>query len=241
MRTRIRGICAGGTTRIYFLDMGMVGEVEPKVRELMLLLILAFSQKDARFLSEVVLLLGRRRRGRDAGSRCVSRRPDVARREARGDVPQRHSAGSAVQEITEVAVRHDVRIPAELALAIKAMSQMQLAAGELDPTLNPFEVARSFGVRNALRQLGGIVDPQQIFYHLQKGKARVNRILESVESLAHAMPGGRLQVQFRGLDHSNRRFARTGRRLGLGLATGAATVATAVVAASPNGTTLVTT
>ena len=44
--------------KIYFLDMGMVGEVEPNVRELMLLLILAFSQKDARFLSEVVLLLG---------------------------------------------------------------------------------------------------------------------------------------------------------------------------------------
>jgi hypothetical protein len=34
---------------------------------------------------------------------------------------------------------------------------------------------------------------------------------------------------------------RTGRRLGLGLAAGAAIVATAVVAASPNGTALVTT
>ena len=48
--------------KIYFLDMGMVGEVEPNVRELMLLLILAFAQKDARFLSEVVLLLGAERR-----------------------------------------------------------------------------------------------------------------------------------------------------------------------------------
>jgi predicted unusual protein kinase regulating ubiquinone biosynthesis (AarF/ABC1/UbiB family) len=40
----------------------MVGEVEPNVRELMLLLILAFAQKDARFLAEVVLLLGAGRR-----------------------------------------------------------------------------------------------------------------------------------------------------------------------------------
>ena len=67
--------------------------------------------------------------------------------------------------------------------------RMQLAAGQLDPTLNPFEVARSFGVRNALQQLRGFIDHQQIFYTLQKGKARVNRILESVESLARAMPG----------------------------------------------------
>ena len=188
--------------KIYFLDMGMVGEVEPNVRELMLLLILAFAQKDARFLSEVVLLLG-------AGEGAGEMQDLEAFRRDLTSLVEKHGAlslkdiqlGPLIQEISEVAVRHDVRIPAELALAIKAMSQMQLAAGELDPTLNPFEVARSFGVRNALRQLGGFIDPQQIFYHLQKGKARVNRILESVESLARAMPGGRLQVQFRGLDH----------------------------------------
>jgi hypothetical protein len=118
---------------------------------------------------------------------------------------------------------------------------MQLAAGDLDPTLNPLEVARSFGTRNALRQLGGLLDPEHIFYNLQKGKARVSRILESIESLASAMPGGRLQVQFRGLDHFEQTVRRTGRRLGLGLAAGAAIVATAVVAASPHGTTFVTT
>jgi len=149
--------------------------------------------------------------------------------------------GPLLQEVTEVALRHDVRIPASLALAGKAMSQMQLAAAELDPTLNPFEVARSFGVRNALRQLGGLVDPQQIFYNVQKGKARVGRILTSVESLAHAMSGGRLQVQFRGLDHFEQTVRRTGRRLALAVATAAATVATAIVAASPSGSKVATT
>jgi ubiquinone biosynthesis protein len=228
--------------KIYFLDLGMVGEVEPNVRELMLLLILAFAQKDASFLSEVVLLLGA---GEGAGE---MQDLDAFRRDLTKLV-EKHGAlslkdiqlGPLIQEISEVAVRHDVRIPAELALAIKAMSQMQLAAGELDPTLNPFEVARSFGVRNALRQLGGMIDPQQLFYTLQKGKARINRILESVESLARAMPGGRLQVQFRGLDHFEQTVRTTGRRLGLGLASGAAIVATALVAVSPSGTALVTT
>src|SRR5262245_39767749 len=43
--------------RIYFLDLGMVGEVEPAVRELMLLLLLAFAQEDAAFLAEAVLML----------------------------------------------------------------------------------------------------------------------------------------------------------------------------------------
>jgi predicted unusual protein kinase regulating ubiquinone biosynthesis (AarF/ABC1/UbiB family)/nucleotide-binding universal stress UspA family protein len=228
--------------RIYFLDMGMVGEVEPAVRELMLLLMLAFAQKDAHFLADVVLLLGA-----DEGAVDIQD-PEAFRRELTSLV-ERYSAlalkdiqlGPLLQEITEIAVRHEVRIPPALALAAKAMSQMQLAAGELDPTLNPLEVARSFGVRHALQQLGAVVDPQRIFYNLQKGKARVTRILESIESLARAMPGGRLQVQFRGLDHFEQTVRRTGRRLGLGLAAGAAIVATAVVAASPHGTTLVTT
>lgn len=227
--------------KIYFLDMGMVGEVDAGVRELMLLLMLAFAQKDAHFLSDVVLLLG-------AGEGAMDIQDLEGFRHDLSSLVEKFAAlplkdiqlGPLLQEITEIAVRHDVRIPPALALAAKAMSQMQLAAGELDPTLNPLEVARSFGARNALKQLGAVIDPQQIFYNLQKGKARITRILESIESLARAMPGGRLQVQFRGLDHFEQTVRRTGRRLGLGLASGAAIVATAVVAASPNGTTLVT-
>ncbi|HEX5070517.1 MAG TPA: AarF/UbiB family protein [Vicinamibacterales bacterium] len=227
--------------RIYFLDMGMVGEIEPAVRELMLLLMLAFAQKDAAFLSEVVLLLGG---GDGAGDvRDLDRfRADLSA------LVDKFSAlsldkiqlGPLLQEVTAVAVRHDVSIPPALALAAKAMSQMQLAVADLDPTLDPFEVARSFGVRHALRQLRSVIDPQQIFYNLQKGKARVNRVLESVEALSRAIPGGQLQVKFAGLAHFEHTVRRSGQRLGLGVAAAAATVATALVAVSPQGTTVLT-
>ena len=228
--------------KIYLLDLGMVGEVEPGVRELLLLLLLAFAQKDARFLADVVLLLGAEEGAADIQDldKVRGELASLVEKYA-GSSLKELQLGPLLQEINEVAVRHDVRLPAALAMAAKAMSQMQLAAGELDPTLNPLEVARSFGTRHMLQQLGAVINPQQIFYNLQKGKARVNRILESIESLAGAMPGGRLQVQFRGLDHFEQTVRRTGRRLGLGLACGAAIVATAVVAASPHGTTLVTT
>ena len=42
---------------IYFLDFGMVGEVGPQVRELLMLLLMAFWQEDVGFLSDVVLML----------------------------------------------------------------------------------------------------------------------------------------------------------------------------------------
>ena len=43
-----------------------------------------------------------------------------------------------LDEMTEIAARHGVRLPASLALIGKAFGQMQLAVAELDPTLDPF-------------------------------------------------------------------------------------------------------
>ena len=43
--------------RLFLLDLGMVGELEPEVREMMLLLLLAFWQEDADFLANVILML----------------------------------------------------------------------------------------------------------------------------------------------------------------------------------------
>src|SRR2546429_6154315 len=42
---------------IYFLDFGMVGEVAPETREQLILLLLAFSQNDLHFLTDVTLML----------------------------------------------------------------------------------------------------------------------------------------------------------------------------------------
>src|SRR5438046_9589416 len=43
--------------KIYFLDFGMVGEVAPETREQLILLLMAFSQNDLHFLSDVTLML----------------------------------------------------------------------------------------------------------------------------------------------------------------------------------------
>jgi predicted unusual protein kinase regulating ubiquinone biosynthesis (AarF/ABC1/UbiB family) len=56
--------------------------------------------------------------------------------------------GPILQEITEISIRHDVPLPASLALTGKAMAQMQLATAELDPELDPFAVAGTFLMRS---------------------------------------------------------------------------------------------
>ncbi len=218
--------------KIHFLDLGMVGEVAPEVRELILLILLAFSQRDAAFLSEVVLMLAD---AEDSGAvdfaafreemeRFIERYRDLSLREIR--------LGPMIQEMTGISVRHNVRLPASLTLAGKAFAQMQSVAAELDPTLDPFSVAESFLLRNTLRRLSGGLDPKKVFYETQKAKARLGRLLEAIEGSVGARPGARLQVDFRGTEHLEETITRAGRRLSLALGLGGALVATAMTASS---------
>ena len=101
--------------KIYFIDFGMVGEVGPELRELLILMLMAFWQDDAAFLSDVVLMI--------AGS---DQRPDIdiaAFQAELGALVARYrhlslkemQLGPILQEITEISIRRDVPLPASLA------------------------------------------------------------------------------------------------------------------------------
>jgi predicted unusual protein kinase regulating ubiquinone biosynthesis (AarF/ABC1/UbiB family)/nucleotide-binding universal stress UspA family protein len=218
--------------KIYFLDLGMVGEVGPEVRELLMLLLMAFWQEDVPFLSDVVLMLA----GEDQRSDI-----DVsAFRDELGGVLSRYrhlslkeiELGPILQEITEISIRHNVRVPASLALTGKALAQMQLATSRLDPTLDPFSVAGTYVVRNLTGQIRERANPRRLFYEAQKVRIRLVRLIEAVERLAGARPGPKLQVQFKGTENLEDTIRRAGRRLSLAMTAGGALVATAITASS---------
>jgi predicted unusual protein kinase regulating ubiquinone biosynthesis (AarF/ABC1/UbiB family) len=192
---------------------------------------LAFSQRDAGFLSEVVLMLADGGRSSDVVDleafredleRLIGRYRDLSLRELR--------LGPMLQEVTEISVRRNVRVPASLALMGKAFGQMQMAAAELDPTLDPFSVAETFVLRNTLRQLTGSLDPKKVFYETQKAKVRLVRLLEAIEGSVGARPGARLQVDFRGTEPLEESITRASRRLSLALGLGGALVGAAMTA-----------
>jgi ubiquinone biosynthesis protein len=216
--------------RLYFLDLGMVGEVDPETRQLMLLLLMAFWREDVDFLSDVVLML--------AGEQDRADLDIDAFRAEVGDLMTRHRGvsvrelelGPILQEITEMSIRHGVRLPASLALTGKALAQMQLAVGELDPTLDPLSVIGGFVMRGFMGRLRERLDPKWVYYEGQKLRTRLVRLVEAVERLAGARPGPRLQVQFRGTENLEHQIRRAGRRVSLGLVSGGALVGAAVAA-----------
>ena len=50
---------------------------------------------------------------------------------------------------------------------------MQLAAAQLDPELDPFDVAGKFLMRNVMTDMGTKLDLKALFYQAQKFKVRV--------------------------------------------------------------------
>jgi predicted unusual protein kinase regulating ubiquinone biosynthesis (AarF/ABC1/UbiB family) len=158
---------------IYFLDFGMVGEVGPEMRQHLMLLLMAFWQEDVTFLTDVTLML--------AGAADRSDLDVDAFQEELGELMAKYrnvslreiQLGPILQEITEISIRHDVPLPASLALTGKAMAQMQLATAELDPELDPFAVAGTFLMRSFTQRVSHQMDPKKLFYEAAKVRIRL--------------------------------------------------------------------
>jgi ubiquinone biosynthesis protein len=218
--------------RVWFLDFGMVGEVEPRVRALVLLVLLAFWREDAAFLGELLVILA----GDDAPADVdmAALEDDLARFVARFRVGALRDLqlGPMLQGLTEIGLGHGIRAPASLALAGKAFAQVQLTVAELDPTLDPFALFSRHVLRSLVDQALGGLDPQRALYEAQKLRLRLTRLVDAFERVTGARPGPRLQVDFRGTTPLERRLDLLGRRLALALSSGSAIVASSVTAAS---------
>jgi predicted unusual protein kinase regulating ubiquinone biosynthesis (AarF/ABC1/UbiB family)/nucleotide-binding universal stress UspA family protein len=214
---------------LYFLDLGMVGEVGPEMREQMMLVLLAFWQEDEGFLTDVSLML--------AGALERSDLDVAGFQDAIGQLmAKQHGAslkdiqlGPILQEMTEISLRYGVPLPASMSLTAKAMAQMQLATAQLDPELDPFDVAGSFLMRTLVRGMGSKLDPKALFYRSQKLKVRALRVVEALERLIGARPGQKLEVNFRASSLEQTVHA-AGRRLALGVVSAAALLGTAITA-----------
>jgi ubiquinone biosynthesis protein len=217
--------------RLYFLDLGMVGEVGAEMREQLMLLLMAFWQEDVSFLTDVTLMLANAIERSDLELEKFQSEIGGMMARYRTASLKDIQLGPILQEMTEISVRYGVPLPASLALTGKALAQMQLATAQLDPELDPFEVAGRFLMRNLLRGMGAKIDPKAIFYQSQKLKVRAMRVIEAIERMIGARPGQKLEINFRAapLEATVRR---AGRQLALGLTAGAAILASGLTAMS---------
>jgi predicted unusual protein kinase regulating ubiquinone biosynthesis (AarF/ABC1/UbiB family) len=218
--------------KIYLLDLGMVGQLGPELREVVILLLLAFAQDDPKFLAEAVLLLADDEPRADLDLEALERDFGGFIERFRIGSLRDIQLGPMLDGMLQIASRHGVRLPASLALSGKAFGQMQLAVTKLDPTLDPFKVIGRFLLRNAGERLTKNADPQKLFYEAQKLKLRIVRFVEAVERATGARPGPKLQVDFLGAAAIEDAIRGAGRRLALAAGAAAGLVGAAATAAT---------
>jgi ubiquinone biosynthesis protein len=140
-------VCDDGAIGIF--DFGMVGTIDHRLRERLMLLVLAVLQRDATRIVDEVSLLGALPAGWDRHlmerdvSRLVSQYVGTSLR----DLPLEVIIGDVLTLIR----RHGIRIPSELALLAKTASMLEALSRRLDPDFNVIDVVEPT-VRNALRQ-----------------------------------------------------------------------------------------
>ncbi len=217
--------------KLYFLDLGMAGEVGSELRESMMLLLMAFWQDDVGFLTDVTLMMAGAIDRSDLDVEAFQSEIGTLVTKYHGASIQDIQLGPVLQEMTEISLRYGVPLPASLTLTAKALAQMQLAASQLDPTVDPFEVAGKFLMRSVMTGMGSKLDPEAIFYQVQRLRVRAMRVIEAVERLIGARPGQKLEVNFRAAS-LERTVRRAGRRLAIGLVAAAALLGTAITATS---------
>jgi predicted unusual protein kinase regulating ubiquinone biosynthesis (AarF/ABC1/UbiB family) len=213
--------------RVYFLDLGMVGELDDDVRELMLLLVLAFWQDDPAVVAEILVILGGEHQG-DLDLAGLERDFGAFLQEFRSLSLKDIELGAMLQGLGSIAATHGIRLPASLTLIGKAFAQAQLATAMLDPSLDPFAVAGRFVLRRALGAARRHLDPAAVLYDLEKLRFRAARLADAVERIAGSRPGGALQVDFRSAAITQT-IDRATRRISLALAGSAALVVGAFV------------
>jgi ubiquinone biosynthesis protein len=209
----------------------MVGEVGADMREHLMLLLMAFSQEDVGFLTDVTLMLANAIERSDLDVDKFQSEIGGLMARYRTSSLKDIQLGPILQEMTEISLRFGVPLPASLALTGKALAQMQLATAQLDPDLDPFDVAGKFLMRNLLRGMGSRFDPKAFFYQSQKFRVRAMRVVEAIERMIGARPGQKMEINFRAapLEATVRR---AGRQLALGLTAGAAILASGLTAMS---------
>jgi predicted unusual protein kinase regulating ubiquinone biosynthesis (AarF/ABC1/UbiB family) len=201
--------------RIFFLDLGMVGELDGELRAKVILLLLAFWRGDAEFLGEVLLMLSDEARETPVDRDALTAELAAAIERFRGDSLAEMEIGAMLAGILEVATRHRIRLPPAMALSGKAFTQMQLAVGQLAPSLDPFALASRFLVGNARRQVMRQFDPQRLYYNSQKLLLRTTRLVEALERATGARPGGGVQVSVAGTHGLERAVERAGRQIAI--------------------------
>jgi ubiquinone biosynthesis protein len=217
---------------IGFLDFGIVGRLDPELRDQIARVVRAVWRRDAEELAALAIEIAAPRADVDA---AALERDLADLVETYADVPiGRLSMSDVLRDVLSTAARHRLRMPSNLMLLVKAVVTIEGVGRQLDPSFRMAEHAapladRLWRERYAPDAVG------RRWLDASVGAARALRSMpRQLEAIARKLRQGRLEVQFvhRNLDFFVREMDRSSNRIALALVVSALIIGSSLVVGS---------
>ncbi|MGI6127805.1 MAG: ABC1 kinase family protein [Planifilum sp.] len=184
-------ILPGGS--LAFIDFGLVGRLGPETKSHFISLILAMLRQNTEGVIRTLLRMGIVPEDTDMEQLWLD--TDRLRDKYTGVPLSRIRLGDAIRDLFRVASRHQIRIPANLTLAGKAILVMEGVAARLHPDLNLMEIALPFGNRLIRERFS----PRRLADRVWKSVADYGEMLtelpHDLQGLIRDLRRGRFRVQ----------------------------------------------
>lgn len=172
---------------IGLLDFGMVGRIDESLQDSIIEMLAAVAQQDAESLTSILIRIGQIPAGLDRSALAIDVTDFVAHY---GNVPlERFELGSALRDMTEMIRRHNITLPAPLAMLLKMLitlegtSRLVCADFSLIDIMTPYYkrlLWRRFSPRRQMRKLQRFVaEIEHLVGLLPRG---LSEILQQVQS-----------------------------------------------------------
>jgi ubiquinone biosynthesis protein len=204
------------------VDLGMVGRLSPRMRDLTVDLMVAAVRHDYEGIADAIYALGTSTRRIEMSAF----RADVALRAERylGKQLKDIELSSLLRDLVQVATRYGLEIPTDFTLVAKAMMTVESVGKELDPGLDVFVEARPLFV-NLLKKR---YSPERLGNELLRRIERLSDasydVPQKLREVLDDLRLGRLSVQTTDPD-LHRSADRLGRRILAGLVVGSLLIA----------------
>lgn len=166
---------------IGLLDYGMVGRIDDQLREDIEEMLLAIVQRDSAMLTAVMTRIGQMPAGMDQAALSVEITDFVAHYATQR--LDEFNLSSALNEMTEIIRRYQIKLPARIALLLKVLVMLEGTSRQLSPKFNLIEVIEPYQKQMIWRRLS---PARQI--------RKFRRLYRELELLADVLPRGLIEI-----------------------------------------------
>ncbi|WP_438445839.1 ABC1 kinase family protein [Gorillibacterium sp. sgz5001074] len=196
---------------IAFLDFGMVGRLSPEMKQHFSSLIIALMRQSSSGVIQAILRMGLVTE--EVEMEELRRDVDKLRDKYMGVSFSQISLGESVNDLLQVAYRHQIRIPPDLIMLGKTLVTIEGVVGHLDPDISIIRIAEPFGRKLLIERF----HPRSLLGKLKEewaeyGDSLLHLPKHAMELMAFIRKG-RLEISIPEIDKFLRKLDRISNRL----------------------------